>query len=64
MKILQTNLKEAQKVKENEVITVQYTGTNVHNKLIFPTFMRSRNNRTDLSWKELVDQYNNNVNNQ
>ena len=44
-------MKEAQKLKENEVITVKYSGVNVYNKLIQPVFMRIRN---DVSWSDIV----------
>ena len=49
------NAEEAQKVKENAVITVKYSGTNVYNKLIQPEFMRKRN---DVSWSDIVEQQN------
>ena len=49
------NMEDAKKLKEGSVITVKYSGSNIHNKLIRPVFYRSR---IDMTWKELVDQYN------
>ena len=46
------NLEEAQKLKENSVITVKYSGVNVYNKLIQPIYMRVRN---DVSWSDVVE---------
>ena len=43
----------AKKIKEGDVITVKYDGTNVYNKLIKPEFLRKR---TDMKWNELIKQ--------
>ena len=48
---------EAKKIKEKSIVTVKYEGVNINNKLIKPTFYRSRNNKADMSWSELVLQY-------
>lgn len=56
-------LSEAQNLKENDVITVMYSGVNVYNKLIQPIFYRKRKtSAADKSWKELVEEYQYNVN--
>ena len=51
------NIDQSQKLKENTVITVKYSGINVYNKLIQPVFFRTRNSSADMSWSDLVKQY-------
>ena len=51
------NLDQVKKLKENVVITVKYSGVNVYNKLIQPVFFRTRNSSADMSWTDLVKQY-------
>ena len=47
------HLKESSTVKVKDVITVKYSGVNVHNKLIQPYFFRKRD---DFVWKDFVNQ--------
>jgi hypothetical protein len=47
---LSDNYKEAKKVKEEAVITVKHSGTNVYGTLQFPKFYRER---TDVKWEDL-----------
>jgi hypothetical protein len=48
---LSDNYKEAKKVKEESVITVKHSGTNVYGTLQFPKFYRERK---DVKWEELI----------
>ena len=56
------NLDKTKKMKENTVITVKYSGMNIYNKMIQPVFFRTRNSSADMTWSDLVKQYQNNNN--
>ena len=45
------NVEEIQKIKENTVITVRYSGINDNNKLLQPVYLRKR---IDTTWSDIV----------
>jgi hypothetical protein len=45
------NSEDAKKVKAGAVITVKYTGTNMHGTLMYPQFYRER---TDVIWNDII----------
>ena len=57
------DLEKIKKMKENTVITVKYSGMNIYNKMIQPVFFRTRNSSADMTWSDLVKQYQNNNSN-
>jgi hypothetical protein len=48
---LSDNYAEAKRVKDDSVITVKHSGTNVYGTLQFPKFFRER---TDVKWEDLI----------
>jgi hypothetical protein len=48
---LNDNYAEAKRVKEGAVISVKYSGTNIHGTLQFPKFYRERQ---DVKWNDLI----------
>ena len=47
-------MSSAKLCKVGDVITVQYSGKNIYDKIIQPKFMRKR---SDYTWKKLVEQF-------
>lgn len=49
-------MEEAKMSKENTVITVKYSGVNIHGKLIKPIYFRRK---LDCNWSTLLFNFNN-----
>ena len=58
--ITEENSEETKVLKTKDVITVKYSGINIYNKLIQPNFFRVR---SDFNWKDIVEQFNNEIKN-
>jgi hypothetical protein len=43
------NLQEAKKLKRGDIVTVKYSGVNIYDKLMQPTFYRLRED--DVNWQ-------------